>query len=93
MTHLFGTLVHIHILCLPVVLLFNRSPQDPHNILIFVNTHMCYILLIDKENSMEFWVYNCAVIYQSILGGEIYAINISRSADPATDTAATQLAS
>lgn len=54
---------------------------------------MCYILLIDKENSMEFWVYNCAVIYQSILGGEIYAINISRSADPATDTAATQLAS
>lgn len=23
---------------------------------------------------MEFWVYHCAVIYQQILGGEIYAV-------------------
>ena len=35
---------------------------------------MLYILLIDRENSMEFWVYDCAVIYQSILGGDIYAV-------------------
>jgi hypothetical protein len=35
---------------------------------------MLYILLIDRENSMEFWVLECAVIYQSILGGDIYAV-------------------
>ena len=35
---------------------------------------MLYILLIDRENSMEFWVYDCAVIYQQILGGDIYAV-------------------
>ena len=23
---------------------------------------------------MEFWVYDCAVIYQQILGGDIYAV-------------------
>ena len=35
---------------------------------------MLYILLIDRENSMEFWIYDCAVLYQRILGGEIYAV-------------------
>ncbi len=35
---------------------------------------MLYILLIDRENSMEFWVYDCAVVYQRILGGVIYAV-------------------
>ena len=48
---------------------------------------MLYILLIDSENSMEFWVYECARIYQRSLGGHIYAVDISRSVDTATDTA------
>ena len=50
------------------------SQQLQHPVLIAVNTFMLYILLIDRENSMEFWVYDCAVIYQQILGGEIYAV-------------------
>ena len=35
---------------------------------------MIYILLIDSENCMEFWVRDCAVIYQQILGGVIYSV-------------------
>ena len=46
---------------------------------------MLYILLIDSENSMEFWVLECARIYQQSLGGHVYAVDISRSADTATD--------
>ena len=37
---------------------------------------MLYILLIDSGNSMEFWIYECAVIYQQILGGEIYTVEL-----------------
>ena len=35
---------------------------------------MIYILVIDSDNCMEFWVRDCAVIYQRILGGVIYAV-------------------
>ena len=42
---------------------------------------------------MEFWVYECARIYQRSLGGDIYAVDISRSVDSATDTVTTHLAS
>ena len=38
---------------------------------------MLYILLIDANNSMEFWIYECARIYQRSLGGDIYAVDIS----------------
>ena len=35
---------------------------------------MIYILVIDSQNCMEFWVRDCAVIYQQILGGVIYSV-------------------
>jgi hypothetical protein len=47
---------------------------------------MLYILLIDPENSMEFWVASCAETYQLTLGGVIYAVDISGSINSATDT-------
>jgi hypothetical protein len=53
---------------------------------------MLYILLIDPENSMEFWVADCAEIYQLTLGGVIYAVDISGAVDSATDTVITHLA-
>jgi hypothetical protein len=53
---------------------------------------MLYILLIDPENSMEFWVASCAEIYQLSLGGVIYAVDIPGSIDSATDTVTTHLA-
>ena len=39
-----------------------------------VNTRMLYILQIDDDTTMEFWILSCAEIYQRILGGEIYAV-------------------
>ena len=53
---------------------------------------MLYILVIDPENSMEFWVAQCAEIYQLTLGGVIYAVDISGSIDSATDTVTKHLA-
>ena len=47
---------------------------------------MLYILVIDPDSSMEFWVASCAEIYQLTLGGVIYAVDISGSIDSATDT-------
>ena len=35
---------------------------------------MLYILQIDDDTTMEFWILSCAEIYQRILGGEIYAV-------------------
>jgi hypothetical protein len=35
---------------------------------------MLYILQIDDDTTMEFWILSCAEIYQQILGGEIYAV-------------------
>jgi hypothetical protein len=49
---------------------------------------MLYILLIDPLNCMEFGVLACAEIYQLSLGGEIYAVDLSRSVDRATDQVA-----
>jgi hypothetical protein len=46
---------------------------------------MLYILLIDSENSMEFWILACAEIYQITLGGVIYAVDISGPVDGSTD--------
>ena len=48
---------------------------------------MLYILLIDSENSMEFWIYECAKIYQITLGGVIYAVDISGPIDSTADQA------
>jgi hypothetical protein len=49
---------------------------------------MLYILLIDANSSMEFWVLSCAKIYQSTLGGIIYAVDISGPIDSTTDQVA-----
>jgi hypothetical protein len=46
---------------------------------------MLYILLIDANSSMEFWILACAEIYQRSLGGELYAVDISGSIDRLTD--------
>lgn len=46
---------------------------------------MLYILLIDPLNCMEFGILACAEIYQSSLGGVIYAVDLSRSPDSTTD--------
>ena len=54
---------------------------------------MLYILQIDSDTTMEFWVLSCAEIYQSTLGGIIYAVDISRSIDSATDAVTTHMAS
>jgi hypothetical protein len=48
--------------------------QLQHPVLIAVNTFMLYILQIDDDTTMEFWILSCAEIYQRILGGEIYAV-------------------
>jgi len=42
---------------------------------------MLYILLIDPLNCMEFGILACAEIYQSSLGGIIYAVDLSGSSD------------
>jgi hypothetical protein len=49
---------------------------------------MLYILLVDSDNSMEFWILACAEIYQSTLGGTIYAVDISGPIDSTTDQVA-----
>lgn len=54
---------------------------------------MLYILQIDDDTTMEFWVLSCAEIYQLTLGGVIYAVDIPGAVDSATDTVTTQLAS
>jgi len=54
---------------------------------------MLYILLIDDDTTMEFWVLSCAELYQQSLGGRIYAVDISRSIDSATDAVTTHMAS
>jgi hypothetical protein len=46
---------------------------------------MLYILQIDANTTMEFWVLSCADIYQSTLGGIIYAVDISGPIDSTTD--------
>ena len=46
---------------------------------------MLYILLVDVDSSMEFYVLACAEIYQITLGGVIYAVDISGPVDSATD--------
>ena len=53
---------------------------------------MLYILVIDPENCMEFWIAACAEIYQLSLGGVIYAVDISGAVVSATDTVTTHLA-
>ena len=52
---------------------------------------MMYILLIDDNSTMEFWVLSCAELYQSTLGGVIYAVDISRPIDRLTDQTTAQL--
>jgi len=41
---------------------------------------------------MEFWILSCAEIYQSTLGGVIYAVDISRPIDGCSDTVTHSLA-
>jgi hypothetical protein len=48
---------------------------------------MLYILLIDPLNCMEFYILACAEIYQTSLGGIIYAVDISGSIDSTADQA------
>ena len=49
---------------------------------------MLYVLLIDADSCMEFGVLACAEIYQSTLGGIIYAVDISGPVDNTTDQVA-----
>jgi hypothetical protein len=49
---------------------------------------MLYILLVDVNSSMEFYVLACAEIYQRSLGGVIYAVDISRPIDSTADQVA-----
>jgi len=56
-----------------------------------VNTRMLYILQIDADSTMEFWILSCAEIYQQSLGGELYAVDISRPIDGLTDQTTAQL--
>jgi hypothetical protein len=52
---------------------------------------MLYILQIDATSTMEFWILSCAEIYQQSLGGQLYAVDISRPVDGLTDQVITQL--
>lgn len=52
---------------------------------------MLYILLIDNDSSMEFWILACAEIYQRSLGGELYAVDISGPIDSTTDQVVTHM--
>ena len=52
---------------------------------------MLYILLIDADSSMEFWILACAEIYQRSLGGVIYAVDISGSIDTTADQVVTHM--
>jgi hypothetical protein len=54
---------------------------------------MLYILQIDATSTMEFWILSCAEIYQQSLGGQLYAVDISRSPDRLTDQVTAQLES
>ena len=54
---------------------------------------MLYILQIDATSTMEFWILSCAEIYQQSLGGELYAVDISRPIDRLTDQTTAQLES
>ena len=54
---------------------------------------MLYILLIDLDSCMEFWIPGCAEIYQTSLGGVIYAVDLSGSLAWCTDQAVRSMAS
>ena len=52
---------------------------------------MLYILQIDADTTMEFWVLSCAEIYQRSLGGHLYAVDISGSIDTTADQVVTHM--
>ena len=54
---------------------------------------MLYILLIDLDSCMEFWILACAEIYQRSLGGVIYAVDLSGSLAWCTDQVVRAMAS